>query len=365
MVRKSNIELLRIIAMLMIVANHFSVHSNFEITSVTFINCIWLQLLSTFGKLGVNLFVLISGYFLISSKKVKTQKVLKLFLQMLFYSLLCYIIFIGLGIENFNRKDMINHFLAYPIWWFGKCYLVLYFLHPYINIFLNNLNKKSYQKLIICLTILFSIIPTITAEDPTNEYLVWFIYMYSLGAYLKKYPLKFNVKPAKYILISIVIFLIFFMESVIMFDIISINNSFNSAHIPHLFNIEMFSMEKLPSLLTSIFLFIGFSKFKIRSNKIINVISSATFGIYLIHDEPYIRKFIWHSLFESTNYSSTTLFIPYSIIIILIVFLVCLIIELLRIYIIEKKYIKLLDNFSGDISKIDKEILNSKILDRI
>ena len=67
--RNSNFELLRIIAMLMIVFHHFSVHGgfNYELTDISF-NRLWLYFISMGGKIGVDIFVLISGYFLITNK---------------------------------------------------------------------------------------------------------------------------------------------------------------------------------------------------------------------------------------------------------------------------------------------------------
>ena len=65
--RQSNLELSRILAMYLIVMHHFSVHGGVSIWSgsapLSF-NFYLDQLLSTGGKIGVNLFVLITGYFL-------------------------------------------------------------------------------------------------------------------------------------------------------------------------------------------------------------------------------------------------------------------------------------------------------------
>ena len=77
-IRESNIELLRILAMIMIIAHHFACHSNFDfpLTEVTF-NRVWIQFMHLGGKIGVDVFVLISGYFLINQKEIKVNKVLK------------------------------------------------------------------------------------------------------------------------------------------------------------------------------------------------------------------------------------------------------------------------------------------------
>lgn len=90
--RQSSIELLRILTMVMIVAHHFSVHGNFDfpINTIT-INRLWIQFIQIGGKIGVDVFVLISGYFLITSSSVKPNRIIKIWLQMFTYSILIYI----------------------------------------------------------------------------------------------------------------------------------------------------------------------------------------------------------------------------------------------------------------------------------
>lgn len=67
--RESNFELLRIVAMVLIVLHHFSVHSNFVYeTSVWSFNHLFIQFIYFGGKVGVDCFVLISGYFLIMQR---------------------------------------------------------------------------------------------------------------------------------------------------------------------------------------------------------------------------------------------------------------------------------------------------------
>lgn len=49
--RNSNIELLRIISMLLIVSHHFSVHGDFDsLDSITMFNKVWLQFIQLGGK---------------------------------------------------------------------------------------------------------------------------------------------------------------------------------------------------------------------------------------------------------------------------------------------------------------------------
>ena len=72
--RQSNFELLRIVAMVMIVFHHFAVHGGFNFDSTTLsIPRFWFNFIIMGGKTGVNIFVLISGYFLIQSKSTKAN----------------------------------------------------------------------------------------------------------------------------------------------------------------------------------------------------------------------------------------------------------------------------------------------------
>lgn len=92
--RNSNIELLRIVAMLMIVAHHFSVHGGFSFDpSRISVNLIWIQFLQLGGKVGVDIFILISGYYLVSRKSFNSYKALSygarcFFIQLRFLLLL-------------------------------------------------------------------------------------------------------------------------------------------------------------------------------------------------------------------------------------------------------------------------------------
>ena len=80
--RQSNFEFLRILAIIMIIFHHIAVHGNFSNPDVT--SYLFIVLMQMGGKIGVNIFILISGYFLIKSEKIKIKKILKLWGQMFF-----------------------------------------------------------------------------------------------------------------------------------------------------------------------------------------------------------------------------------------------------------------------------------------
>lgn len=84
--RESNIELLRIVSMVLIIMHHFSVHGTFSFTPELTFNKVFLQVFGLGGKAGVVAFVMITGYFMVSSS-FKLHKFAKLVGQIWFYSL--------------------------------------------------------------------------------------------------------------------------------------------------------------------------------------------------------------------------------------------------------------------------------------
>lgn len=92
--RNSNIEILRIISMFLIVLHHYAVHGlgTTELKLAYLLNRYVATILSLGGKLGVTIFVLISGYYMCKSK-ITLKKLLILALEVFFYSSLIYIAF--------------------------------------------------------------------------------------------------------------------------------------------------------------------------------------------------------------------------------------------------------------------------------
>ena len=152
--RNSNLELLRIISMILIVSHHYSVHG-FTINDMDFSrNKYIVDFLSLGGKLGVNCFILISGYFSIKSK-FTIKKLLKLEGQVLFYSISFLMLFLTVLTpkESIGIKLILKNLLPviYNCYWFATTYIILMILSPYINILILNMKKTIHAKLIYIL----------------------------------------------------------------------------------------------------------------------------------------------------------------------------------------------------------------------
>lgn len=162
--RNSNLELYRIIVMLLIIAHHYVVNSGligvlqeapFNATSVS------LLLFGAWGKTGINCFIMITGWFMCKST-FTLRKFLKLYMQIVFYGVIIYGIFCITGHEEFR---LITAALKlFPIksinQGFISCFLVFYLLIPFINIFIQNLNKRLHGVLLIILLTVYTLLPT-------------------------------------------------------------------------------------------------------------------------------------------------------------------------------------------------------------
>lgn len=100
--RTSNLELLRVILMLMIFVLHYILGTNAIIESRIYsIDYYLINLIEALCIVSVNCFILLSGYFLV---KFKFSKIIKLILQAKFYAVILpmiLILFFNVSITNY------------------------------------------------------------------------------------------------------------------------------------------------------------------------------------------------------------------------------------------------------------------------
>ena len=91
-------------------------------------------------------------------------------------------------------------------------------------------------------------------------------------------------------------------------------------------------------LILSISTFLFFESLNIKENKIINRISSTTFGIYLLHDGV-LAYWFWKKIFKTGTYQNSPYLIIHILRITLTIFIIGIIIDLIR-QLIEKYTLK-------------------------
>ncbi len=324
-VKSSNIELLRIIAMVMIIAHHYCLHGVFSFwhtnsNLICYINNILLSIISMGGKIGVDIFVLITGYFMIT-KNFNFSKVIKLYLKTLVYSLLILGIAYIYG-EHHVPSNILNSSL-FPFggnaYWFITAYIMLYILTPYLNRFILTSKKTMLNLLMITTTIFWVIIPTFTYADYCFSNLIWFIYLYFVGAAirLKTFANIFiDKKLFKFLSVLSCIFLLGYVIVICSDKEVNLWNTIKPA-----------GMQTIFILSIAVFMFNLFKDLQINYNKFINFISASVLGVYLFHDNNIVRPFLWQVVVRPYEYMYKPYMILYLASIVLIIFLFGIIID--------------------------------------
>ena len=340
-VRESNFELMRIISMVFIVLWHIICHGNIIGNCKTpEVKSIFLALKYIF-IVHVNSFVILMGYFQ-CNKRFKLSKIMSLIFQIVFYSIT---VFLFLYIFGFIEKIDLTMIIGVLIpvsavdYWFVASYLITYILSDYVNDFINSSDQRGLKKFLILCFVIFSIIPFLTGmrlikNDGYNFF--HFIFLYIVGAYLNKYPLKNsrffdNMSLNGYRIFVIFLFFLCSMCSYLLYDFGPIHN-FSGNLFTYITNVLYLSQDSYASpivIVQTICYFEFFKTLKIKS-KIVNLISSCVFGIYLFHENTYLRIHLYKILkIDNGGFYGRRIFID-AFIAFVIIFTIGIVIELIR-----------------------------------
>lgn len=351
--RNSAIELCRILSMLMIVGCHFATHGGFDFSaSEITVPRLWWHVIEMGGNHGVDVFVLITGYFLIGNTalKINPRKALRLWGQIFFYSVVLFVFGVAIGIEQFSLLQLANALIPVSagLWWFATTYFVLFLLHPFINRLLRALDKREYQRLLALLLVMWCVIPTFTTYTLKSNQLWEFVVLYCIGGYIRLYGRDVRLKSGQFALLWLCAAAVVYGSSVV-FMLLGRKIAVFGEH-PTFFYDRM----SLPTLIQAVFFFMTFERLTMPNSKLINLIASATFGVYLIHDSNITRPWLWKTVFVNARYQNSNYLIPYSVMAVLIVYTVCTLIDLARSRTVEVVYMKAVDRVLNKVGKADR-----------
>ena len=158
--RQSNIELLRVISMFWVLLGHYYVISEYSTVDTISFNWIGMQLLGAWSKVAVDIFVIITGYFLVN-QNFRWNKVLKLLSCTYFWGIAVLIFALCLGISVKTDYIYKSLFPLTPLNWFARSYLLLYISIPLFNKLITKVNQIQLGLIIVGLKTLFYTIPTL------------------------------------------------------------------------------------------------------------------------------------------------------------------------------------------------------------
>ena len=343
--RKSSLELLRIIAMILIVFHHYVVNSGLTdaggpiATDPLSAHSVLLLLCGAWGKTGINSFVLFSGYFM-CNKNITLRKFLKLLCEILFYSIVINTIFWASAYEPFSIIEFIKIFL--PIRNLGTgfvdAYLVFFLSIPFLNIIIHNMTEKQHIKLIALLSFTYVFLGTLPGFSVLMNYFSWFVVLYFISSYIRLYP-KAIFDNTKFWGISTFVLVIISLVSVVVMTWLGVKQ--NKGLISYEFVTDS---NTLLAVLTGVSTFMYFKNINIPQSRFINTVASTTFGVLLIHaNSDTMRRWLWKDIFNNVGnyYSSIRCIHPFAAV--AVVFAICSLIDFVRIKVIEKPFFSYID----------------------
>lgn len=152
--RQSNIELLRIVGMLLIISHHYIVNSGI-MESITLqdhpMKYTFLTAFGMWGKTGINIFILISGYFMCTSS-LTIRRYCKVAFEWIFYNYVIYLIMLTAGYETISPSRIFRLVFSPFIYangsgCFTSSFLMFYLCIPFLNMFISSITKEQYKKI--------------------------------------------------------------------------------------------------------------------------------------------------------------------------------------------------------------------------
>ena len=297
--RNYGIDFLRIVAMFFILIYHLLGNGGIREAVISsdvgqFVS-VWFW--EVFAYCGVNMFALISGYvgYRGSEFRIKYSNLIMLWLQVFFYGMVFLFVEILLSHKMPDMKTIAGSILpvACGEYWYFSAYFGVVLLGAFINRIVYHLTDNSKKIIVIVLTF-FTLYSTIAGRfsDPFNlnngHSFVWLLILYFTGACLKKYEVVEKVKIKYFIWTGIICFLITWMFKLFCsYGLVPIlGNGFYSVG-------NLFIYYLSPTTLGLALCFLGiFGKMHLSSvmQRIVNVIAPLTFGIYIIHEDSYIKE---------------------------------------------------------------------------
>lgn len=297
-VRNINVDIIKCIAVFLVVSVHFFLNNGFYKTTISCPRMYVMVCIRTFSMMCVPLFLLITG-FLMNKKEFSKKFYFGLKRILIPYTIISlFTLIIRVLLRDYSFFKDVNYFTGFLDFnligyaWYVDMYIGLFLLIPFIN---KMFSDKFKDTVLLCTLLFLTMLPSI-CSGPTffikNWETIWPLTYYVFGAYVSRYNLKLKTK-------NLLLMFIFFMSFFIILNCIITHNK--------LWNLHSFdSWGGLENVITSTLFFILILNLRFniseKFKKVISYIANLSLGIYL-------SSFIFDSIyyyFLNTNISDVT-----------------------------------------------------------
>ena len=329
--RESNFELLRIVAMILIIAYHLTAHGvlyqldDSVYSNPVFYNRLFIfQVIMSFGSIANASFFLISGYYMAGreGKTVDLTKIGKrLILQLVFGAVI-----LSLGsmifykIQGSKIPTPVNlidiRYVNDWVWFIGYYFIVIVIGAIFLNDSLRKMDRDHYRRLLVVLFLIVSLLFTSKLLENLMDNLnivAGGIFFYALGGYIRKYnpfeKLRAWVLAAIPVAILALLYLSYYNNTTTKIaqylEDVGIRQLAGSGI--DTFKQPVFGITDtgIITIVMAVTIFEITRRINIGSIKPINYIARTTFMIYIIHDNEF-----WYDIWGLTKWVDMFYYTP-------------------------------------------------------
>ena len=313
--RESGIELLKLLAIFLIVTYHMTQtlsgrFPNLPGAEGAFLDLraatsdptkLVLMLVRNFGALGNHLFFVCSAWFLVDRKVGKPRKLAGMLMDNWLASVLILAAFLLLG-QSVPMSTAAKCLMpaTFGLNWYVTAYVLFYLVHPYLNRMMDAMSQRELLGMALTLLLLYTVVPMVYPGLFFPSNLMMFLTLYVAVGYMKKYMVRFTQNRRANVII-------FLLSAVLMNGIVL---GFNFLGVKGIYVAEdlfrfvgwgdcVFTVLMAVSLL-NLFRSIRFT------SVFINRISALSLLIYVIHENVLVRQYlrprIWVWLHSTFGY---------------------------------------------------------------
>ena len=338
--RDAKYDVLRMLAMFMIVCGHFVHHGirhldpacvadvGFGNSAAGQVNFVLCQLMGYLTNIGPALFVLITGYFLVRPRpfRYSLTKLLHLWGTMVFYGLCIFTLFVTLGGKTFTFTALLVQLLPFyeNAHWFMTMYAALLLLSPYLAHLASGLQKREYEVLLAVLLVL-----NFSQEGlgygrhfSGGMSLFFFIFVFLVGGYVRQHQPHAGLSRYGgwgYLAVCLALTAVSAVSQLLL-------------HHTAYPQIRMLANNSVP-LFTAVSLFMWFHSLPpMHGRWARRAVKAAPYvlAVYLIHDNEWVRPWLWNEVVRPQVFIARWWLVPYGLLTCGGIMVVCMVVDRLR-----------------------------------
>lgn len=177
-------------------------------------------------------------------------------------------------------------------YWYITSYVFIYFMIPYLNHFIESMDKQLFEKFLLVCFVLLSLVQTFGRTDffraNTGSSPLWLMTCYFIGAYLRKFDIKLNRSKCLAGFITLSAFILGWQLLCLRCFHGRLGNAWTRAY-----------YSPLIIIMAILFFEVFANEFKVSSDKVASTLkwmADGMFGVYIIH----AHAQLWDKIIQPT-----------------------------------------------------------------